>query len=871
MNKNKIFTTDEPFFPALVDHIFAKYELLEIANLKIIVPCKADIPLLFDAFKKHKKTVILPNVVSFENIDEEYLILNIDKVKVTSPTRRILLLTEFITKWNRDNKENLPISVVHNLTSLLDELQHNQIPISALNLNDPTEHWQNRFLSEFAQAWGSVLQNEIDPLEHKNNYINNIIYSKDEHIIFAGIHSSKICHALIKTIYNLEFGLIVLPNLDLHMEEEEWSRINEEHHQYCLKGLLDYVSASRRDVQYLTVAPKIGNELIEYAFDLSKNLYDFNTKEDSNFEIITCKSQEEEAQIISMIIKNEENVSLFISDGLLSKRVNSLLNEESATDNYYLYVTFLLYILDVLTSNWGGVELLSLLKHPFIDLGYPKDEYNKILADFEIKILRNLSNSGIEAIKKGIDSYNDSEISSFFSKVELNFAPLTSNINHNISKIAKAHIECAQRLSKFLQLGNEISDFMVALIRECEKVEINTLELYQKILNLLLQNKFSSISNHLHRFSLHKNKVVILTNFNEGHFPPDFQNPLLSPSMRKQIGLPSTQIGYFQYTLYNLMHAEKVYITRSVKGISGVNRKPFLLQRLEMLIRKNGNALNKQPFKEWLKLLTKPDFIIPYSRPKPKPSIDVRLKKLQTLSSTAVEKLIRNPYSFYAEYILDLKPLRELNFKPTVMHFGITIHKIFEKYLLSQNNSYEILLNIAHKYMNFPSIQSIWWPKFQKIAKDFFKLDMERRKNFSVVEVEKAFSWPLSEKITIRAKCDRIEHLLDGSIAIIDYKTGSLPTQSDVEISPQLILQAITVMHSMNKEIKELMYWKFDGKQAEIFTIENHEEIVQFLSTNINDFLSNFLNENVPFTASYSLNLKRSSNYKHLERTEEWL
>ncbi|GHM58618.1 MAG: hypothetical protein sL5_03490 [Candidatus Mesenet longicola] len=181
-------------------------------------------------------------------------------------------------------------------------------------------------------------------------------------------------------------------------------------------------------------------------------------------------------------------------------------------------------------------------------------------------------------------------------------------------------------------------------------------------------------------------------------------------------------------------------------------------------------------------------------------------------------------------------------------------------------------MNTEHAFLKLiPLMLDFELPKFQRIAKDFFKLDMERRKNFSVVEVEKAFSWPLSEKITIRAKCDRIEHLLDGSIAIIDYKTSSLPTQSDVEISPQLILQAITAMHSMNKEIKELMYWKFDGKQAEIFTIENHKETVQFLSTNIKDFLSNFLNENVPFTASYSLNLKRSSNYKHLERTEEWL
>lgn len=881
MNENKIFTTvaSEPFFPALVDYIFTKYDLLEITNLKIIVPYRADIPPLLDSFKKRKKAVILPNIASFENIDEEYLILNVDKVKVISQIKRILLLTEFIVNWNKDHTENFQASVAYSLASLLDELQHNQIPLSALyklNPDDSAEHWHktSKFLSRFAQTW---LQNEetSDICEHRSNYITNLEhYIKDKHVIFVGIHPSKICHTLIKAIYNLDFGLIVLPNLDLSMKEEEWHKMSENHHQYCLKRLLDYIGANRKDVKYLSSAPKISDQLIEYTFDLSKNLYDFDAKENSNFEIITCQSQEEEAQIISMIIKNEDfkNVSLFISDKLLFKRVNSLLGE---ADNYYLYVTFLLYILDVLTSNWGSVELLSLLKHPFTNLGYSKDEYSRILANFEIKILRSLSQLGIHEIKKSIDSY---EISSFFSKVELSFAPLVSSINSSIFKIAKAHVECALRLSKidFLQLSSDIGDFMTTLIKEYEEIKISSLESYQKILSLLLQSKFTSAPNHLHRFSLHKNKIVILTNFNEGYFPPDFQNPLLSSSMRRQVGLPSIEEkqSYFQYILHNLLHAEKVYITRSTKGPNGINSKPMLLQRLEMLIGKSGGTLNKQPFKEWLKLLTKPDFIIPCSRPKPKPSVDIRLKKLQILSSTGVEKLIRNPYSFYIEYILDLRPLRELNFRPTIMHFGIAIHKIFEKYLLSKNISYEMLLNIAYKYMNFSNVSSMWWPKFQKITKNFFKLDTKRRENFNIVEVEKSFSWPLSEKITIKAKCDRVEHLLDGGIAIVDYKTGSLPTQSDIEMffSPQLILQAITAMSLTNKEVKELMYWKFDGAQVKIFAIENHQEIIKLFSNDIKDFLSNFLNENVPFAASYGF--KRSSkdsHYKHLERTEEWL
>ncbi len=893
MNKSKIFTTaaNEPFFPTLVEYIFAKYEPLEIAKLSIIVPYKADIPLLFNAFKKCNltQTIILPNIISFEGIDEEHLILNIDKIKVISPIRRILLLTEFIIQWNKNHQ--FPISIAYNLASLLDEMQHSQIPISALYdlcSDDFAQYWQktSKFLSEFAKAWSDILQNEkvIDILEHKSNYIKNRLFC-NEYTIFAGIHPSKICHTLIKAVYNLEFGLIVLPNLDLCMMEEDWNRISEEHFQYHLKSLLDNIGVNRKDVRYLTTTPKISNKLIEYVFDLSKNLSDFDEKESTNnFEIITCQSQEEEAQIISMIIKSEgiDNVSLFISDQLLFKRVNSLLHACGVnlnTDKPDLHITFLLYILDVLASDWGSIELLSLLKHPFIDLGYSQDEYNKILVDFEIKILRNLYNSGMQEIKKSVDSYNCSEISSFFSKIEHSFMPLIDAMEHNILDIAKAHVECVQGLSKINFLGNEIGSFMVTLIQECQKVEISTLELYQKILSLLLQNKFTSMPNNLGRFSLYKNKVIILTNFNEKDFPPDFQNLLLNSFMCKHIGLPSieTKQGYFQYILHNLLHAEKVYITRSIKGTNGINRKPILLQRLEMLISKSGCALNKQPFREWLKLLSKPDLIIPCSRPKPKPSVDIRSQKLQILSPTAIEKLIRNPYSFYAEYVLNFKPLRELIFMPTVLHFGIIVHKILERYLLSNKTGYESLLDIARKeffYMHFSNVQFIWWPKFQKIAKNFIRLDTERRKNFHAVEVEKLFFWPLSEKITIKAKCDRVEHLLDESIAIIDYKTGSLPTQSDIEMcfSPQLILQALTAMYSVNKEIRELMYWKFDCNQIGVFSIANYKEIMNFFSANIESFLSSFLDKNTPFAASYNIAKSfKYDHYRHLERRAEWI
>ncbi|MDG7052780.1 MAG: hypothetical protein LKM45_02730, partial [Wolbachia endosymbiont of Alcedoecus sp.] len=73
----KVFTADvdESFFDVLAQHIFSEYEREKIPKVKVILPCKRDMIALLSAFKNcsAKKCIILPEIVSLENIDEEDL------------------------------------------------------------------------------------------------------------------------------------------------------------------------------------------------------------------------------------------------------------------------------------------------------------------------------------------------------------------------------------------------------------------------------------------------------------------------------------------------------------------------------------------------------------------------------------------------------------------------------------------------------------------------------------------------------------------------------------------------------------------------------------------------------------------------------
>lgn len=167
------------------------------------------------------------------------------------------------------------------------------------------------------------------------------------------------------------------------------------------------------------------------------------------------------------------------------------------------------------------------------------------------------------------------------------------------------------------------------------------------------------------------------------------------------------------------------------------------------------------------------------------------------MSCSAIEKLIRNPYSFYVEYILGLKQLRDLNFKPSILEFGTMVHNILARYLRNKKSPMSIAREaFSTSQFNF---SNMWWVRLQKIIQSFVEFD-ETRSNY--VELEKNFSCPIfhipardtgscdqyetawmtnkPQEISLIARCDRVEYLPSGQVAIIDYKLGTPPSNEEV-------------------------------------------------------------------------------------------
>ncbi|QZA83048.1 MULTISPECIES: PD-(D/E)XK nuclease family protein [Wolbachia] len=930
----RVFTVNvnESLFDVLVQHIFSEYEREKIPEIKIILPCKRDVIALLSAFKNYR-TIILPEIVSLENIDEEDLILNLDRVKVINPTKRTLLLIQFILEWNKKHNDSFPIDLVYSLPSLL---QYTQIA-DCYQLDEHSKKMEN-FINLLIKIWSNTLKNlgVVDILKHKSDYINNMIASlkKDQHMIFIGIGKEEIYKSLIKAVYDLPFGKIILPNLNLKMNEKDWKSLDKKHYQHCLKDLLDYLKVDRRDVSFLSeacsgVIPVSSTEMTEeragitgsseeyldYIFDTTADLSEVVGGSIENIEVITCDSREEEAQVTSLIIKNEgyENVSLFVFDKLLADRMACTISEN------YSYITLLFYSIEVLTSNWNSVALLSLLKHSLVTFGYTQEEYTRILSEFEIEVLRSFNTNGLKDIINAINTCkklkHKEDILIIISKLKIIFNPLLYLVNYPIFDVASAHLQCVNVLSNinFLELNGEIGNFTRDFLNACEDVAIKcSLELYSQILILFLKRKFFSPENNFDKFSLYQNKVVILAGFND---IPNFQNPFLSALNREKFNLPSVQEkqGYFLYTLRNLFGAGKVYITRLVS-----DRKSILLRHLEVLLQEP-----KYPYRDWLRILNTPECIVPCTQPMPKPQAKVREEKMQVMSCSAIEKLIRNPYSFYVEYILGLKQLRDLNFKPSILEFGTMLHNILARYLRNKKSPMSIAREVfSTSQFNF---SNMWWVRLQRIIQSFVEFDRTRNNQ---VELEKSFSYPIfhipardtqlrgccttstkkkgvipvldyldpenlianehtrqlcnkswsdtrmTEEILLTARCDRVEYLPVGQVAIIDYKLGSPPSNEEVMSGffPQLILQALAVEYTTKKEVSELAYWKLDYDKIKVIALKDYRQKMHEFQNILPDFLSNYLRDTTPFIASpYFDKFLRFNSYKQLERIGEWL
>jgi ATP-dependent helicase/nuclease subunit B len=200
----------------------------------------------------------------------------------------------------------------------------------------------------------------------------------------------------------------------------------------------------------------------------------------------------------------------------------------------------------------------------------------------------------------------------------------------------------------------------------------------------------------------------------------------------------------------------------------------------------------------------------------------------------------------------------------------------------------------------FPGIRAVWWPRFERVAEWFVGKEIGRREGVASTRVETRGRLTIElgdRSFILSARADRIDVLTDGSVAVLDYKTGEPPTakQALVGLAPQLPLEAAIARDggfegiAAGVSVSQIAVVKLSGgnpagqfadfdlsrgdakKIAERFNIANFDDLAQHNLARLKTLLQAFARLEQPYHSMPRPKWRsRYGAYDHLARVKEW-
>src|SRR6266446_256796 len=327
---------------------------------------------------------------------------------------------------------------------------------------------------------------------------------------------------------------------------------------------------------------------------------------------------------------------------------------------------------------------------------------------------------------------------------------------------------------------------------------------------------------------------VVVGGLVEGVWPPEMRSdPWLSRPMRHALGLdlPERRMSLSAHDFAQALGAHEVILAYPTKLAGAPTVISRFVQRLAAVAGEehwDRARARGTKYLAWARALDRPAEVKRIEKPAPKPP---RAARPSALSVTDIENWLRDPYTIYAKHILKLRELDPIDLPPGAADRGIVIHAALSDFTKAFATGLPAdpagaLIEIGAKHFatleDYPEARAFWWPRFRRIARWFAGWETLRRGSVAALaaEVSGKIDIPLGERVfTLRARADRIERLAGGGYAILDYKTGQVPSEKQVRIgvSPQLTLEAAILRGGgfpdipADASIAELVYVSLKG------------------------------------------------------------
>ena len=685
---------------------------------------------------------------------------------------------------------------------------------------------------------------------------------------------------LLRVVSRLPQGTVLLPGLDTAMSDQAWDALDATHPQAGLARLLHSFGATRADVRAWPAQDRSRAALLSLALLPAPELNAWRPQPPLDTDGLTrldTADQQEEAAAIALVLREAletpgARAALVTPDRALAERVAAellrfgIVADDSAGEKLADTppAVFLRLLLRAVAERLAPVPLLALLKHPLAAAGLTPAACRAATRAVELACLRGpRPMPGIAGLRRAL-AHATAE-TEFLARIEHCLEPvlrIAASIELAPAEAFAAVIEAAERLAATDELagparlwaaeeGEALATRLAEILAVLPLLPDQRWSVLPALLDAVLQGTVVRSRRALRgrdgvgtehprvfiwgllEARLLAADVMVLGGLAEGVWPPASDpGPWLSRPMRARVGLPSAEeaIGQAAHDFVACACAAPRVVLSCPRRRDGAPAVPARwLTRLEALLAGQDRMLPQHPASAWVEALDQPvGEPTPAPPPRPCPPLPLRPRRL---SVTEIETWLRDPYAIYARHVLRLVALEPLDQTTDAADYGSLVHAALHRFFADIGTRWpadaverlRTAMDRALREAGLREALAAWWtPRLQRIADWVAATEAVRRATRapSIVKTEVGGTWELDRpgglfKLTGRA--DRIE-CHTGGLAILDYKTGTPPSQKEVDagLAPQLLLEAaMASAGAFGGEIAlpsiELAYWHLTG------------------------------------------------------------
>lgn len=823
-----------------------------------------------------------------------------------------------------------------------------------------------RVFARVQERWRARLAEtgEVDPAIRRNQLFERAAKKWKQQapatpIVAAGVTSASPALArMLRTVADLPNGAVILPDLDLSLSDEAWEELGRAgaapepggevfgkqdaltHPQYHLKLLLERMGIAREEVRAwhrsgMSAAEPGRAVAISSLFLPPKASQTWASLEPDkrrmkDVRLMTSATIEEEAQSIAVLVREAlevpgKRVAVISADRALARRVAQNLQrwkiEADDTAGTALTLTpagrLIGLLADLVSHGFAPAQLVSALSHPLVLRNDPEARRAWLvsLRRFDRELRGPSPAPGFAPLR---DVTRRAGVADWWVKAELILEPLTD---------LPEEIALADALDLLAEAGEALAGEALwsredgrALAAMVEDLRLHARSLGTQIapsdLAGIVRDVMDEIAvrppygGHprvaiygLLEARLARADLVICAGLNEGSWPQaPGSDALLAPGVLRVLGVPGAEfrIGLSAHDLAGALGAPEVVLSRAQRDTEGPTLPSRFLLRVEALL---GELVDETRETRMPHLLAKldraPDPAPAYPRPMPCPSADQRRVDIKV---TALDRLLGDPYQFYASEILGLRKLEPLAADPfsDPALRGTLVHEILDAWHRARVTDPGLkITEFAHRKLAeaqvHPLFKGLWQPRLIAALEHFEKwVDEAAAEGRQVIATEASGAMTV-DGVKVRGRADRIDRLADGSLAIVDYKTGGPPSAAQVQAGYALQMGLLgLIAQSGGFESDETLisgsaegfeYWslaraKKDGefgytdvpmkvgaKRAGL----TPEEFLPAHEDYLKQAINRFILGDDPFTAKENPDYPGYSDFDQLMRLEEWI